>query len=77
MAARWSVVGIASCYGPDEVERSAVPDESDPTAVIAAETALALDLKQQVMMPTAAAAVGYLALDPFAVSVGESWTSQD
>jgi hypothetical protein len=46
MAARWSVVGIASCYGPDEVERSAVPDESDPTAVIAAETALALDLKQ-------------------------------
>ena len=66
MAARWSVVGIASCYGSDEVDLSAVPDKSDPTAMIAAETALALDLKQQVMMPTAAAAAaaaaGYLRL---------------
>ena len=77
MAARQTVVGIASCYCSDEVDLSAVPDKSDPTAVIAAETALALDLKQQVMMPKAAAAVGYLALDPFAVPVGESWTSQN
>ncbi len=58
-----------------------MPDETDQAAVIAAVADDdAIDLKQQVMTPTAAvaAAPGYSAnvlVDPVVVPAGERWTS--